>query len=160
MEKNIVELFVEKVREELLKALAMRRERNADENSAMVRFNVVEVLQELGASRVKGAVRVVKDGYTWFTAQASHKGFYFPIDFSQRRQAKKAELEAMKTLADVPIEEAICIAGIFVDPDGNEHFSMKWDELITADGEGVAYTGAVRKWHEETGSYDAPVSAE
>ena len=157
MEKNIIELFGEKVITELKKALAERRKTDDKENQAMVRFNVVEVLKKLGASYVSTGVAVNKD-YTWLRIQASQDGFYYPIDFGQRRQAKKAELETLKK-EELQVLEAVCVAGIYQDEEQNFHYSMKWDQFITSDGESFAFSGPVRKYHEGVG-YDAPVAEE
>lgn len=162
MEKNIIELFGERVVVELKKALAERRKNaKADEkiDSAMLRFNVVEVLKSLGATYALASVQVNKD-YTWLRVQASKDGFYYPIDFGQRRQATKPELETLKkSISDneFKLAEAICVAGIHQVGENEEHYSMKWDEFITSDGEGFAFSGPVRKWHDDTKSYDGPV---
>lgn len=162
MEKNIIELFAERVITELKKALAERR-KNAkpDEkvDSAMVRFNVVEVLKSLGATYALAGVQVNKD-YTWLRVQASKDGFYYPIDFGQRRQATKPELETLKKgidANDFHLQEAICVAGIHEAGENEVHYSMKWDEFVTSDGEGFAFSGPVRKYHADTKSYDGPV---
>lgn len=164
MEKNIIELFAEKVVVELEKALAERQKSDPAEKSAMVRFNVIEVLKTLGATYASASASVNKD-YTWLRVQASKDGFYYPIDFGQRRQATRAEVETLKK-EGVDIAEAVCVAGIFKEKDaeGVEHkrFSMKWDQFFTGDGEAFAFSGPVRKWHEpkdgKPGYYDAPVA--
>lgn len=166
MEKNIIELFGERVVVELKKALAERRKNaKADEkvDSAMLRFRVAEVFETLGATSVQAAVQVNKD-YTWLCIQASKDGFYYPIDFGQRRQATKAELATLKDAIkkkEFDISEAICVAGIHELGENNILLSMKWDEFVTGDGEGFAFSGPVRKWHEgvngEPGHYDGPV---
>ena len=162
MEKNIIELFAERVVIELRKALAERRKNaKADEkvDSAMLRFNVIEVLKSLGATYALAGVQVNKD-YTWLRVQASKDGFYYPIDFGQRRQATKSELDTLKSLIDgkeLNLQEAVCVAGIHQVGENEEHYSMKWDQFITGDGEGFAFSGPVRKWHDDTKSYDGPV---
>lgn len=157
MEKNIIELFAEAVVTELKKALAERRKNNPDENSAMVRFNVAEVLKTLGASFVNSSLSVHKD-YAWLRVEASKNGFYYPIDFGQRRQATRAEMDTAAS-GDVDVKEAICVAGIYQDEEGDNHYSMKWDSLFTKDGEGFAFSGPVRKYKEGIG-YDGPVVGE
>lgn len=159
MEKNIIVLFSEKVVSELKAALAERQKKDADEKSAMVKFNVGEVFRMLGASNVTLSLAINKD-YTWLRTSASKDGFYHPLDFSQRCQATKEELEEMKKFVGKPLDEAICVAGIY--SDGEEtRFSMKWDELKSHDEDGVEfglrYTGPVRKYNPETGAYDGPV---
>ena len=167
MEKNIIELFGEKVITELKKALEERRKEAKEGeviNQAMVRFRVLEVLRTLGATATEATVAINKD-YAWLRVQASKEGFYFPIDFGQRRQAKRAEL---KTLEDssFDITEAICVAGIYQPGEGTVKYSMKWDGLETVDPETgdlekFEFSGPVRKWHDNpdgTGYYDGPVA--
>jgi hypothetical protein len=61
--------------------------------------------------------------------------------------------------------EAVCVAGIHqVNPENLPDISMKWETLsvVNEDGEveGFKYSGAVRKYHADTNTYDAPVAAE
>lgn len=162
MEKNIITLFSQKVVEELKAALAERRKEKPDETSAMLKFNVAEVFRTLGAGNVTLSIAINKD-YTWLRTSASKDGFYYPLDFSQRCQAKKAELDSMKEIVGKPLDEAICVAGIY-QTEEEERFSMKWDELKFHDEDGIEfgirYTGPVRKWNAEAQEYDGPVAAE
>lgn len=160
MEKTILDLFLDKVIVELRSELAARREKDKDADSAMLKFDVFEVLRSLGAVAVTGSVDIQKD-YAWLRVEAKQEdGFYHRVpDFSQRRQATKAELAEMKKLVGEPLAEATCIAGLYQDTEG-DHFSMKWETLFTADGEGIAYSGPVRKYHADTDAYDAPVMSE
>ena len=161
--ENIIELFAKRVVVELKSALAERQKQaKPDEkvDSAMVRFNVIEVLKTLGATYATTRLAINKD-YTWLRVEASKDGFYYPIDFGQRRQAKRAELNALdKEIKDgtLDIREAVCVAGIYQPGEGDVHYSMKWDGLVTGDGELFAFSGPVRKWHEDTKSYDGPVA--
>ena len=165
MEKNIIELFLDKVFVELKKELARRKDEESKKKpedrkpvtSAMVRYNIVEVLHSLGASSVSANVTVDKD-YTWLRIEASGDGFYHRLpSISQRKQATKAELATAKEIANTPLADAICIAGIY--EEGEDYrISYKWDTLITGDGEGFGFTGKVRKWHEDTKTYDGPVA--
>lgn len=161
MEKTILDLFLNKVIAELRSELSVRQQKDAETTSAMLKFDVFEVLRSLGAVAVAGSVDVQKD-YAWLRVEAKQEdGFYHRIpDFSQRRQATKAELAEMKKTVGVPLAEATCVAGLYVDDENVEHWSMKWETLFTSDGEGIAYSGPVRKWNAETGAYDAPVVAE
>ena len=161
MENTILDLFMDKVIAELRSELAHRREKDENADSAMLKFDVFEVLRSLGATSVNGSVDVQKD-YAWLRVEAKQEnGFYHRVpDFSQRRQAKKAELAEMKKLAGEPLVEATCIAGLHIDDENTEHWSMKWETLFTSDGEGIAYSGPVRKYHADTDAYDAPVMSE
>jgi len=158
MEKNIIELFAERVVVELKKALAERKKQDGTQRSAMVTFNVVEVLKSLGATYALAGVATNKD-YTWLRINASKDGFYYPIDFGQRRQATRAELDTISG-GDIAVKDAACIAGIYEDEEGGTHYSMKWDTLFLADGDAFAFSGPVRKFHSETGTYDGPVVSE
>lgn len=155
MEKNIIEKFVEMVVSELNKALAERRRTDEDANTANVEFNVREVLEYLGAKNITIKTDVQKD-YTWLRVHASDKGFNYPIDFGQRKQATRDEVDAMKELASAYLDEAICTAGIYDDGESTK-FSMKWDAVING-GEVVSFSGPVRKWNEEKQAYDGPVA--
>ena len=158
MEKNIIERFVELVVVELKKALAERRQEQEDANAANVSFNIKAVLDYLGAKGVAIQTDVQKD-YTWLRVKVADKnGFDYPIDFSQRRQATRAEVEGMKDLSgnNVYFDEAKCTAGIYDDGE-SIRYSMKWDAVING-GEVIAFSGPVRKWNDETGAYDGPVA--
>lgn len=157
MEKNIIEKFAERVVVELKKALAERKKQDENQRSAMVTFNVVEVLKSLGATYALAGVSVNKD-YTWLRVTAAEDGFYHPIDFGQRRQATRAEIDTVAG-GDLVLKDAACVAGIYEDEEGGIHYSMKWDTLFLADGEGFAFSGPVRKYHEGVG-YDGPVVSE
>lgn len=159
-DKTILDLFFTRVAKELRSALSAARKKDETTNQAMLKFRVAEVLRVLGATDVTGDIRVNKD-YTFVRIEACKDGFYHAIDFGQRHQAKKAELAAMKKqAASTSVAEAVCVAGLFEDEDGIEHPSFKWESLITDNGEAIAYTGKVRKFHADTNTYDGPVEGD
>ena len=169
MEKNIIDLFFDKVVVELKKELQRRKDeeskkKEADRKpvkSAMVRYNIVDALRELGAKSVASRVTVNQD-YTWLRVEVQGKdGFYHSLpSISQRKQCTKAELAGAKEIANTPLLGATCIAGYYEDED---RVSYKWDTLTLVDQESgeiedFAFTGKVRKWHEDTQTYDGPVA--
>lgn len=158
MEKNIIEKFVDLVVAELKKALADRRRDEEDANTANVQFRIKEVLSYLGAKGTDIQTDVQKD-YTWLRVKAAgDNGFLYPMDFGQRRQATRSEVESMKQLADnnIYFDEAVCTAGIYDDGE-SVRYSMKWDAVING-GDTIAFSGPVRKWNEEKQAYDGPVA--
>lgn len=158
METTILDMFLMKVIAELRSELSVRRKKDETADSAMLKFDIFQVLRALGAVEVAGKVEVNKD-FAWLRVEAKQEdGFYHRLpDSGQRRQATKAELAEMKKLAGEPLAEATCVAGLYVDDENTEHWSFKWETLFTSDGEAVAYSGPVRKYNAETGLYDAPV---
>lgn len=156
MEKNIIEKFVELVYNELEKALAERQQNEDGANTANVEFNIREVLEYLGAKNVTIKTDVQKD-YTWLRVRASDRGFNYPLPaISQRKQATRAEIAAMKELSGAYLDEAVCTAGVYKDDEG-VHRSFKWDAVING-GEVIAFSGPVRKWNAEKQAYDGPVA--
>lgn len=79
------------------------------------------------------------------------------MDFGQRKQATRAEVDAMSEMGNAYFAEAICTAGIYSDGESTNR-SMKWDAVINGDGEVISYSGPVRKWNAELGAYDGPVA--
>ena len=167
MEKSITTEFMDLVIAKLKEELANRKLEDPKTESAMLKFNVVGVLKEnLGAGSVDATLDIQKD-YAWLRVEAEKDNFFHRIpDFSQRRQATKAELESAKELVGKKITEAVCVAGIHqVNKEDLPDISMKWEEFKfvneeTGEEEGFKYSGAVRKYHADTNSYDAPVVAE
>lgn len=165
MEKSITTEFMDLVIAKLREELGNRKLEDPKTESAMLKFNVVGVLKEnLGASDVEATLDIRKD-YAWLRVEAAKDNFFHRVpDFSQRRQATKAELETAKGLVGKKVTEAVCVAGIHqVNPEDLPDISMKWETLVFADEEtgeveGFRYSGAVRKYHADTNSYDAPVA--
>lgn len=166
MEKNIIDLFLEKVTVELKKELQRRKAEELKKKpedrkpvaSAMVRYSILDALRSLGAKSVAATVTVNKD-HTWLRTEAQGAdGFFYRFpSISQRRQSTRAELAGVKELDNEPLIDAVCIAGIY--EEGEDYrISYKWDTLITGDGEAFAFSGKVRKWHEDTQTYDGPVA--
>ena len=171
MEKSITTEFMDLVIAKLKEELSNRRKEDEKTESAMLKFNVIGVLKDLGATDVTATLDIQngkKDSlpYAWLRVEACKDNFYHRIpDFSQRRQATKAEVETAKEIVGAPVVEAVCVAGIHqVNPENLPDISMKWETLsvVNEDGEveGFKYSGAVRKYHADTNSYDAPVAAE
>ena len=169
MEKSITTEFMDLVIAKLREELANRRMEDPKTESAMLKFNVIGVLKDLGATEVEASLDIQngkKDNlpYAWLRVEACKDNFFHRIpDFSQRRQATTAEVETAKGLVRVPVIEATCVAGIHqVNKEDLPDISMKWESLVyaTEDGEieGFKYSGAVRKYHAETNTYDAPVA--
>lgn len=165
MEKSITTEFMDLVIEKLKEELSNRRKEDEKTESAMLKFNVIGVLKEnLGAGSVDASLDIQKD-YAWLRVEAEKDNFFHRIpDFSQRRQATLAELETAKELVGKKITEAVCVAGIHqANKEDLPNISMKWEEFRfvneeTGEEEGFKYSGAVRKYHEETNTYDAPVA--
>lgn len=171
MEKSITTEFMDLVIAKLREELANRRLEDPKTESAMLKFNVIGVLKEqLGATAVDATLDIQngkKDNlpYAWLRVEACKDNFYHRVpDFSQRRQATKAEVESAKELVGKKIVEAVCVAGIHqVNKEDLPDISMKWEEFAfvndeTGEVEGFKYSGAVRKYHAETNAYDAPVA--
>lgn len=169
MGKSITTEFMDLVIAKLKEELANRRKEDEKTESAMLKFNVIGVLKDLGATDVTATLDIQngkKDNlpYAWLRVEACKDNFYHRIpDFSQRRQATNAEVATAKEIVGAPVVEAVCVAGIHqVNDEHLPDISMKWESLAIAneDGEveGFRYSGAVRKYHADTNSYDAPVA--
>lgn len=169
MEKNIscfdalVEIVTSEIVAEYKRKLAEAKE-GEKVTSAWKKFNIIEVLRRhCGAERATASIRIAKN-YTWLSVNASRDGFYDINDFSQRRQATAEEMKVAEELAGKSLSEVICVGGVFIDENQVPHLSMKWDELFYVDADGVergfAFSGPVRHYDAETGTFDGPVVEE
>lgn len=169
MEQNVscfdalVEIVTNEIVAEYKRRLAEAKE-GETVTSAWKKFNIIEVLRRhCGAERANASIRIAKD-YTWLSVNASRNGFYDINDFSQRRQATETEMKTAEELSGKPLTEAILVGGVFIDENKVPHLSMKWDELIYVDEDGVergfAFTGPVRHYDSATGTFDGPVVEE
>lgn len=168
---DVTEQFYQTVVEVLENALARQREKDPKANSALVDIDVVPALIACGADSVDIRVNVAAgtkdnnkgDKFTFVTVVPYADGLSERIEFSQRHQARKAEVKAMETLiaSNTKLTGAKCLAGLTVvtGPENRieKHWSFKWESLSIDDENGIEYSGPVRKWHEDTRSYDVPV---
>lgn len=149
--ENLKTLFIQAVADHLKTALADARVKDPETNQALVKFNVLGTLKELGAKNAKIEVRQAK-GFTFIRIEATDGAFYYPFEFSQRRQMTQAQYDS---LADIEVSDVLAVAGIYTDGE-DVRTSFKWDSLIV-EGETQPITfGEVRKWNGT--EYDAPIA--
>lgn len=149
--ENLKSTFIQDVFEHLQVELAALRAKDPETNQALVEFDVCGALSAIGAKNCAVELRQAKD-YTFIRIKASGEdGYYYPFEFSQRRQMTRAQYEALN---GVQVAEVVATAGIFEDGE-DIHTSFKWDRLITTDGEVLTF-GNVRKW--DGAKYDAPIA--
>ena len=155
MEKTLKVRFLEAVRDALMLELAEQRAKDPTVNQASKQFYVVGLLEQLGATRAEVLMNQGK-GYTFVRVNATDGGFCDDYVFGPRRAMTQ---EMYDSIGDLNLTEAKAVAGIYVDEEGGIHTSFKWDKLLTTAGEIVTPDGAVRKWHDDTQEYDAPICA-
>ena len=102
-------------------------------------------------------VKQAKD-YTFVDVNIYENGVSQPLTVSQRCQMTREEYDSLADIQEV--NDVTCTAGIAVvtDKEGatTTRTSFKWDAIV-ADGEETKPSGPVRKFHEDTNSYDAPI---
>lgn len=147
--ENLKTLFINAVADALKTELASLRANDPETNQALVEFNVLGTLKKLGATHAEIEVRQAK-GFTFIRVKATDGAFYFPFEFSQRRQMTQAQYD---TLGDIKVTDVKAVAGIYSDGE-DVRTSFKWDALISND-EMITF-GDVRKWNGT--EYDAPIA--
>lgn len=102
-------------------------------------------------------VKQAKD-YTFVDVCIFENGVSQPMTISQRSQMTREEYDSLADIEEV--NDVTCTAGIAVTTDKEgattTHTSFKWDAIV-ADGEETRPSGPVRKYHEDTQTYDAPI---